>query len=1386
MPTISSDGLTATYVDVWPGVDVRFVVTNGSVSKEIVITRAGTTAEFAVAVEGAVLDQGPDGKIATRADSEFRVGQAEVFDRKGVPVGPDAGVGLALRRDGAVSVVGLSVSPQWLAGLADDEFPVVVDPSWSWWSSTNFSYAFASNGFTCAANPNCARPRVGNSLASGDTIWRSVVAWDYSSVQPTAAVASSLLSAVVNVSYYSGDTNWRNIALRHATGFDWCGFNLNHDCGQGYSPLLGVTGMATGAVSFDVTAHMLDGNWGAGKPNIAWAYSSDEPSGVYTFKEITSSITLTYDRLPVIPTGGMWPGNGYTFHSSADGVHLQIPQLSDPDGEPLYYRFVLCDATCSVQWDDSGWDTITASDPDPWDYYSSLYPPGPGLTAGFYNEQLYWKVMVSNSPIGAGFQQESTWNNSWRLFNTCPAAPQLNFPAAGFVWAPNNPPTFVITPYLDSDGDWASYRLVIREQGSNGVLWTSDWTASSNSTAALSFTPPLSAPLQSGVTYEWSAEARDSTTYFHWYFFHGAPCQAASSFRTESFEDRLGTGGPSPMQPLGPVTVNLATGNLTTAVATPQVSVLGGSMGVSMAYNSRANDIGLRGRFFNDTNGNSIAEDGELVSSRLDRAMTMKWATPGAAPGITNFIGTWTGYMTVPTAGTYHIAAAVGADERVQVQVGGYTLQANYANAAAIPINDPTDIAASAYAAKPNVSVPAAGFTTTVANTVLPVTVTYRNPTSDGYLALYVASGSGIYATFPLSWLSPEARVLPRGWTFNNLDSLGAEYSASRVEATEIVLTRPDGSTVSYARNGTGYTAPPGEDDVVAYTNGKVTVTSVSGLVHSFRDDGQLDAVRAPIDAKTPAAPTPTWTQATLPGWSQATARMTALTDPISNTAITLKYEGVGTGACPTDTTLGFIAPPPGMLCRVTYPDTSVTELWYLADGQGGVVLSRVTNPGSPTLGKPTVDFGYTLVAVPAPSTGTYTVALLASVRDPLVNDALAASLITESNGDYRTLITYDSEGRVTSVTAPKPSAAATGRQKIWVDYQISGGVTYNETRTRIDGLDNTGSSTDWDRRAQFDQTARVTYDYQALDATSSTFMLTQTGWDSVADRVLWVQANNQVTRNVYSAEGWVTDTYGPANASCFAAGTFMPNGACTNPPVAHTANTYDGGISGLAGSYWPNATFSGPPTNLATGIGPNYTTMSNNWNTGGPPEAVNTGGAQLTDNFSLRLSGSIVFPATGTYTITTTSDDAGQLYIDDQLVTTTTCCTPVAGTVTVTGSTTKRIRIDHVENSGGALLTVQWAGPGITGTVAIPTTALKPRYGLVTSSTTDDSGGAPSTTTTATYTATGIDPAYGLATSATSGGLTTTTGYESSGYRRRTSRTLPGGNTYTYSYYTA
>ena len=67
-PVVAADGLSATYVEVWPGVDLRFVVDNVSVRKELVINRPGTANVFEVVFDGLDLvasDAGPGWSLLT-------------------------------------------------------------------------------------------------------------------------------------------------------------------------------------------------------------------------------------------------------------------------------------------------------------------------------------------------------------------------------------------------------------------------------------------------------------------------------------------------------------------------------------------------------------------------------------------------------------------------------------------------------------------------------------------------------------------------------------------------------------------------------------------------------------------------------------------------------------------------------------------------------------------------------------------------------------------------------------------------------------------------------------------------------------------------------------------------------------------------------------------------------------------------------------------------------------------------------------------------------------------------------------------------------------------------------------------------------------------------
>lgn len=1403
-PVVASDGLSATYVEAWPGVDLRFVVDNVSVRKELVLKRPGVAGDYEIVVEGLELEVGDGDALvvvgASRGD--VVVGAPEVFDRDGAPINEVArpvqrARPVAAGEPGSVaSAVTVSVDEGWLRTLAADEFPVVVDPVITVGAMSGYAYAFAGNGFTCPANPNCARPRVGNAMASGNTIWRSTFTYDYTSRLPTATVASKLVSASMNVSYHSGTTSSQAVSVRQASWWNWCGVHVDFDCSKPWMPIVDTTKwLTTGSVSFDVTSK-LNEFWTQGAGALTWAFAGSETSGVYTFKEINASLSVTYDRLPVIGASGVSPANPHNFHDHLSGISLSVPAKTDPDGETLYYRFKLCPTAswtgCGSPWADSGW--ITSSSWNQW--------IGVGIPASWYDQQLYWGVQVSNL-TSTNYTLNSSWLRHWKLYNNVAATPQPDSPAEGFTWTPHAPTELTFTTPDDYDGDWVRYRAVVRATGTSGVVYRSEWTEFIDPgpvNTHMTITLPTDAPLEPNQAYEWTVEFQDDTTYFHWYSFKGQPQGTPAVARQASFEARLGAGGPSPMQALGPVALNLATGNVTTSIATPQVPTLGGAMGLSMSYNTRARDVGLRSRLVNNTNNNFAADAGEQVSYQVDGRIEQQWVNPTAAPGISNLMSTWTGYITVPETATYRFAASLNSDEDVEVKIGSThylrvnrNASARIASPATIPFGEPLGETAATFYGRANVTTGSAGVMLTE-NQPTPITITYRNPTGAGQFGFYVYNNHPItpaFVSIPPSWLSPDARVLPRGWTLNHSEANGAIYSSAKITANEVVLTLTDGSTVAYTRNGNAYKPPPGEDDIVTVTAGKVTVTDTAGYVHQFHSSGQLETVTAPIDATTPAAPTPSWTAWT-PTGSTPTQRLTAQTDPVSGREVLYTYQDLGT--CPTAT--GFTTPDPGMLCKITYPDNTHTDLLYVELDTGEKVLSRVIDPGDEIY-----DIGYENVNL-----NGYTVPMMSSFRDPLVNDLIAypTSGVTDSV-DYQTTVTYDSHGRASTVTGPKASTAAAGRQKVTAVYKEVAGVPANETWLLVDGLDGPGEL-DWDRKVTFDDTARVEYDYQALNDAATQFSLTETRWHGLIDRPEVTITDGYATTNIFNHRNELVDTYGPARVACFdltipSSSYKLPNGTCTTPPVPRTTSEYDTTLNGdgssspwtgLGTSWWNNTTGEGKPANRTTGPGTNPTFVYD-WGAGKPA-------AVTANDFAFRSDGEVWFPATGTwgFEIVTNADDTASLTIDGEQVVLKTTGTTATGTYTVTDDPTLKSGASHVrrvavafsDTSGNAKVTINWTPPGGS-KVALPTSALRPAYSLATRTTVhDNSVDAPSHATHISYDTGGLDPAIGLVSQTVEDPaglkLTHTNTYETGIYRRRVTRTLPAGNSYSYEYYTA
>lgn len=106
---------------------------------------------------------------------------------------------------------------------------------------------------------------------------------------------------------------------------------------------------------------------------------------------------------------------------------------------------------------------------------------------------------------------------------------------------------------------------------------------------------------------------------------------------------------------LGPVSADLGTGNVTTSASSHTTSALGGSLGISLDYNSPTRSRnGLVGEYFNNLNWS-----GSPAMTRVDQNLSFEWKDGSPASGVVNgdFSARWTGYFVAPTTGNYTFGA---------------------------------------------------------------------------------------------------------------------------------------------------------------------------------------------------------------------------------------------------------------------------------------------------------------------------------------------------------------------------------------------------------------------------------------------------------------------------------------------------------------------------------------------------------------------------------------------------------------------------------------------------------------------------------------------------------------------------------------------------------
>ncbi|MGH7196941.1 MAG: PA14 domain-containing protein [Candidatus Saccharimonadales bacterium] len=221
-------------------------------------------------------------------------------------------------------------------------------------------------------------------------------------------------------------------------------------------------------------------------------------------------------------------------------------------------------------------------------------------------------------------------------------------------------PFLKANPVSDADGDQVQYffRVTTGNDGESGAVANSGWVNS----------PQWTVPdgvLQDGTTYYW-----------HVYTYDGAVVTSPNWVNSFKVDMRTGKDSTQAYDTVGPLSVDLATGNLTTSNSSHSIAALGGSIGIGLDYNSpQRSRQGLTAEYWNvpaNYSGDTPTTPANL--SRVEANVDNNWGTGSPGSGINSdwFVGRWKGYFVAPASGTYYFGGSN--DDSMSVYVNGQSV----------------------------------------------------------------------------------------------------------------------------------------------------------------------------------------------------------------------------------------------------------------------------------------------------------------------------------------------------------------------------------------------------------------------------------------------------------------------------------------------------------------------------------------------------------------------------------------------------------------------------------------------------------------------------------------------------------------------------------------
>lgn len=1366
------------YPNVWDGVDLRYAVSGSQLKEDIILTKPGVRGDFGFAYSGAHLlpkTGSPGVFVLDGAFAGFQIA-APTLSTHDKGVVKQASV---VNQTAGSTTLSVSVDVAWLKGQSQAAFPITIDPTIFPANVGNNYRNFASDGFVCDPGQGC-----GNSVGfDGADDWRFAYQVAVPSSPGQYLVSAKLHVEMPNPPGSYGVTGPKTIDIARAP------------CTNAFSCVDGAYGEASGTVGASGDIEAIDvyrAAIAAGNTNPWLMVSGDESSLSFKhFDETKTKVDFVYDTLPTQSTRANGAPEDSGVAVSTQPIIKSNP-ATDADGPgPLQYRYIV--GTSKNVPISNPLNILPSVNTTVESGLMSLpqwVVPDNVLQDGV---TYYWQVAVWDGYAGSPQVYSPVYSFKVDLRNGKDATQAFDTMGPVSVdFATGNLTTSNETHEMKALGGTLGLSLDYNSPQRSRLGLVAQYWNDPGATRVFPSTAPALTRTDPNVNFDWGSGSpyagliTSENFLVRWSGYFVAPSAGTYQFGTTS-DDRsrvfvngslhadgwnanptnlYGSGIALTAGQVVPITYEFAEwfGN---AKAQLLVKTTDGSVpaqpiptemlqtGIKPIAASR----GLTGRYYTDDGSHTfpanLNDPTRIFLTRTDTSLNQNWGAESPVPNgpKENFMVRWTGFFTAPVADTYTFGA--GSDDGVRIIVNGSNVIVN---------------AWSDHTASPTVYA-GSGLALAQGQTI-PITIEYYEHAGNAQMGLYVKRASqGNVADLPVdsTWLSPKAQVLPDGWGLG-IDADGdLSYDFASINQGGVVLYDSTGETHEYKYVNGGFTPPVNESGhMVRNGNGTVTLQDADGRTYIFNSDGTIQSVTKPVDDLRPTA-----LQYTYGG---SPARITQVTDSVT-TSRWMKVYYSGDAQCPAPPS-GFLSPAPAnMICATASSEGTITKFFYKADTNNEPRLARVEKPGSEI-----TDYGYDLAG------------RITQVRDELATDAVAAG-VRAQDGTEVTQVSYDALGRVSGVTLPAATAGAT-RLNHSYKYVSSTATQMNVTNaTEPNGF-----------------TRKVTYDsiYRTLTDTDIANLTATTTWHAAKDLELTkTDPAGLMTTSHYDYADRETDEYGPAPAAWFGADR-KPLTTPTDytPQVPHTQKAYDETIQGLAAAYFKVETAAngtgattkllfGNPKKHATGIGPANGDVFKTWN-GTPPYTIDAG-----FGWGASLTGDIHLTAAGNHTFRVLSDDGARVWIDDNLIiddwTDGAQRSHPNGTFNNTANPADswhRIRIDYYNKAVSgvtdtdARLELYMTAPGGSETSALGS-LLKPRYGLLTTEKEFDS--SASVGDAVTKNVYGSAPELGLlqSSSADPTGLNLTTSYTyepqaTNSFMRQLSKTLPGGNTTNYAYYTS